>query len=319
MSKYTTEVRFICENYSGYTEKSDLDDVEKVIAASRSKIFNFPYNIYDDSYKPVLETKILRRYYFREISEETVGLWKQRLCARMNEIMPFYSKLYESAAMTFNPFYDTDYTVDHRGSDAGQKEDAGEHSRTETYSDTVTKRGTRGLTNTRTDNLQESQSGTTSETVSSVTSDTATGSTESENWDLISDTPQGSIQNLDNNTYLSQATKRTGESDTDTSSTSELHSSTGGTSSGTRTNTGTQQNVVSEQTQDNDTTQGSRSDNGTNGLSSTYSNTDTYIDHIIGKRGSQSYMMLIKEWRENILNIDQMIINELADLFFGLW
>ena len=50
-----------------------------------------------------------------------------------------------------------------------------------------------------------------------------------------------------------------------------------------------------------------------------YSNTDQYIDHVYGKMNSTSYMSLIKELRETLINIDMMIINDLADLFFLLW
>lgn len=50
-----------------------------------------------------------------------------------------------------------------------------------------------------------------------------------------------------------------------------------------------------------------------------YSNTDEYIDHTYGKMNSTSYMSLLKELRETLINIDMMIINDLADLFFLLW
>ena len=89
MAKYTTEVRSICENYAGLTESVGYDQIDDVIRNSRTKIFDFSYPIFDEAYRPVLETKILLHNYTREICEETVGLWKLRLKAKMNEIMPF--------------------------------------------------------------------------------------------------------------------------------------------------------------------------------------------------------------------------------------
>lgn len=112
MSKYTTEVRFICESLAGYDESQGSDMVDTVISKARVKIFDFSYPIFDASYKSVLEPKILQHYYTREIGLETYGLWKNFLRAKMREIMPYYNKLYESELLSFNPFYDVDLTID---------------------------------------------------------------------------------------------------------------------------------------------------------------------------------------------------------------
>lgn len=122
MSKFTTEVRFICENAAGYDESQGYDKVEEIIETAAPKIFgNFP--IYDENYRLPLEIKILRHFYTREICEETVGLWKLRLMDRMNVIMPFYNKLYNSELLKFNPFYDVDLTRDYKRADAGSTAD----------------------------------------------------------------------------------------------------------------------------------------------------------------------------------------------------
>ena len=97
MSKYTTELRFICEMKSGYS----MDEIkektpEEIIMAARPNIFNFDYPIYSAELKEPLELKILRHYYTREIGQETFGLWQWRLQSRMIEIMPKYNKLYEA-------------------------------------------------------------------------------------------------------------------------------------------------------------------------------------------------------------------------------
>ena len=75
MSKYTTEVRFICQSLAN---NIDVNDVENIIANSIDKIFDFNFPIFDEQYRKILETKILKHYYTREIGEETVGLWKLR-------------------------------------------------------------------------------------------------------------------------------------------------------------------------------------------------------------------------------------------------
>lgn len=93
MSKYTTNIRFIVDSLSQPTEGKTI--IEKIDEAS-PKIFNFPYPIWDESYKTVLQRKILMRYYMREICAETVGLWKLFLNEKLNDIMPYYVELYNT-------------------------------------------------------------------------------------------------------------------------------------------------------------------------------------------------------------------------------
>ena len=59
VSKYTTEVRFICESFSGLTNAN----VAKYIENSWKKIFDFNFPIWDENYRSVLCTKILKHYY----------------------------------------------------------------------------------------------------------------------------------------------------------------------------------------------------------------------------------------------------------------
>ena len=108
MSKYTTEVRYICETLAGLSESVGYADIEQVIKNCLPKVFDFNFPIFDESYRSVLETKILRHYYTREIGLETVGLWKLKLSTKLNEIMPYYNKLYKSELIEFNPLYDVE-------------------------------------------------------------------------------------------------------------------------------------------------------------------------------------------------------------------
>lgn len=177
MSKYTTEVRFICETAAGYTESQGYDKIEEIIAAARSKIFDFSYPLFDAAYKSVIETKILRHFYTREIGAETVGLWKHFLCRKLNEIMPYYNKLYQSELLEFNPFYDVDYTRE--GSREGEDTN----------------------TNTRTGTGKSTDSGTERLNVKDEP--------KSDAWEYFSDTPQGGVNGLDSMEYLTNATHST--------------------------------------------------------------------------------------------------------------
>jgi hypothetical protein len=113
MSKYTTEVRFICENFAGLEKSISYIRTLEVIEKARPKIFSFKYPIFDEKYRAVLETKILKHFYTREIGFETVGLWILKLDTLMNEIMPYYNEMYKSTLYKFNPLYNVDLHTTH--------------------------------------------------------------------------------------------------------------------------------------------------------------------------------------------------------------
>lgn len=219
MSKYTTELRFICETAAGLKESEGYNDVENTIQKAIPFVFDFDFPMFNVDYKNVLCTKIIKHYYTREISEETVGLWKLRLNAKMNEIMPYYNSLYKAWSVDFNPLFDVDITRKH----------------------TLDRDGTQ-QTNTSTENIVR---------------------------DLYSDTPQGSLQNVENETYLTDARKTS--------------------------NNGSAESVGKATT------------------------TDEFLERVTGKNAGKSYSAMLKEYKEALINIDLLIIDELKDLFFKLW
>ena len=116
MSKYTTEVRFICETFAGLSESVGYADVEEVLEKSWQKVFNIPFTILNAEYTENLCKKILRHYYTREIGFETVGLWQIHLNQRMIELSPYYNDLlsvYTDFIEKYNPFEDIDLTRQH--------------------------------------------------------------------------------------------------------------------------------------------------------------------------------------------------------------
>lgn len=213
MSKYTTEVRFICENKSGLSESAGCDNVDDIISKSWNKIFTSKAVFFDESYRSILCQKILKHYYLREIGSETVGIWTLWMNTRLEEIMPFYNQLYKSALIEFNPLYDVDLKRTHNRKIDSSKEDNG-----------------------------TSQSVSTGESSDSGTSSgTNSGSSSNTNKDLYSDTPQGAITGLENENYLTNARKVTDSGSTSGNSSSEF-SNTGSnktTVNGETTNTGT--------------------------------------------------------------------------------
>ena len=275
MSKYTTEVRFICEHYAGLTESVGYNDIRNVIRLSRDKVFDFPYPIFDEDYRSVLETKILMHYYTREIALETAGLWKHFLDFRMNEIMPYYNKLYESELLEFNPFFTVDLTKDYTKQNDGTIKDTG----------------------TEKDNQNSTKNSTRNDTITTSGADGHTGTDSYSQWDVYSDTPQGALTNVDNNTYLTNARKimRNGND--------------------AWTNTYGKAITENESYKDTGTMNGTRTKDNKQELD----NLESYLEHLRGKTPGVSYSKLLTEYRDTILNIDLQIINDLKDLFFNLW
>ena len=92
LSKYTTEVRYICETDSGLDESVGFNSVDEVISKSWNKIFTSKVPFFDEDYRKILCCKILKHYYLREICSETVGLWKLWVNTKLEEIMPYYNQ-----------------------------------------------------------------------------------------------------------------------------------------------------------------------------------------------------------------------------------
>lgn len=68
------------------------------------------YPIFDETYRAVLNAKIKAHYYFREIGSEQPGQFKHWLNTKMNEVMPYYNKLYAAEALIINPLYNVNMT-----------------------------------------------------------------------------------------------------------------------------------------------------------------------------------------------------------------
>lgn len=271
MADYTTLLRSICESLAGLTDTVGNDDINSVIETARPLIFSFTYPVIPDvTPKEELERKILRHYFFREIGFETYGQWKFFLENRMREIMPYYNQLYQSALLMedIDPFNDVDYkrTTTHTGTDteggttrtAGNTQNVGKDSTERTYND-----------------LQVDV--------------TPTSGTKRK----YSDTPQGSISNLENDTYLTNAEITVGYGkDTTTTSGGYTDDLTRGTSS------------IDDHTV-------------THGKTMTFGN--TLIETLEGKTGSAQYAEMLEKLRNTFLNIDLMVIDDLKDLFMNIY
>ena len=83
MSKYTLELRYLYED-------------------ENFNLFDFPYNLYNNDLKPWFEEKFYQHFMFYEIGFDTIGMFKQRLMTKLNDIYPYYRQLYETEIRSKN-------------------------------------------------------------------------------------------------------------------------------------------------------------------------------------------------------------------------
>lgn len=322
MSKYTTEVRFICENAAGYNESVGYEKIPDVLEKSWDKIFSEPVSFFDDEYKKILCKKILRHYYLREICSETVGIWKMWMNTKLAEIMPYYNQLYKSELLEFNPLYNTDLTKTHT-----RKEDTKSESKTDTKATTADKEETTneytgkgdGLSvNRETGTITDKKNGTNTDNGTTSNNETNSGTRNGKN--LYSDTPQGSISGLESNTYLTNATidnesnsgtRNANGTSKNTTTISETNENTANRNNRTETSYNDENNSKTEREYNSDVNRNEQNDKKANTL-------EEYLEKVSGNSG-ENYSEMLMKYRETFMNIDLLVIDEFRDLFINLW
>lgn len=66
------------------------------------------YPIFSEGHRPILNEKIILRYWTQEIGFETDSLFRHHMHARMNEIMGYYNQMYKTTLVEFDMFETVD-------------------------------------------------------------------------------------------------------------------------------------------------------------------------------------------------------------------
>lgn len=338
MGNYTVSLQTVCEALNGNTSAVGYPSVGQLIADTREKIFDFDYPLFDETYRSVLETKILKHYFTRELCEETYGLWKLRLDTKMNEIMPYYNQLYSSELLAINPLYTVNYDKTHKdsGGDSRTISESGNTDDTENRKTSDSGTDSRNTSNTGTGTKEtddsKGESVQSKEDTASTVKGTESGNTKSSgstgNTKMYSDTPQGALTNVQNGTYLTNATVDNGTAESESNNSGTNETNTTGQNAGKVLSTGEAIGKESTVYNEQNTGEGSYSKSGTDDVTRTnefnknvsdnVTTTREYVEHVAGNTGANESEMLMK-YRATFLNIDMEIINELECLFFGLW
>ena len=77
-------------------DKEDKTKIINLSSEARTRIFNFNYPLSTNVSRETFETMILDKFINRRIGYETFTLWQIKLKVKLNEIMPYYNKLFDS-------------------------------------------------------------------------------------------------------------------------------------------------------------------------------------------------------------------------------
>ena len=238
-----------------HNSKVTLELGEMVESGVQVWDFDYP-SYYKGEEKTAFEQLVLDHYRFRQIGMETPGRWLHSFRTRIREIMPYYIQLYKSVELMANvddPFKAYDLT--------------------ETFTKHTTGSGS-------TTGTSESES-----TGSSESSSTSNESRSNSKNRKFSNTPQGSIDNIEK--YMTEASV---ESEGDTN---EL----------TNTDTDTSSSTASASSSGSSESEG----------------TETYELKRFGNIGVQPLGQEIEAYRKALINVDLMVIDELKDLFLKVY
>lgn len=350
MSKYTIS---ILELIRQYTADSTLP-ISRRIDLAIPKIFDFNFPIYEESHRVELERKILMHYLNKEIGLETPDLWKLYLENRFNEIMPYYNELYrlQNEMMGIDFLHDTDLKIneEHSDTESGTQENKldttnetiGKNTEKDTLSSTVTKTestvtnstGTTTNTTTSSESVENKEKGTQSISDSSTSVTTVSVSENGSSNTLTSSFPQGRLaggnyaDNSSDTTTKNTSTSTNNVESTDNKTITDDKTATQTSNSQTKNDgsnsdkTETSQSSKNEQSDTRDNLQNknlnsSGSQSGTENFEN--NNSGSRNEKKYGLSGNRTIASMILEYRDSILNIDKMIIDDLADLFITIY
>lgn len=275
MSEYTLSVKNLILSM---TKDMTGQPISDRIRAACPKIFSFDYDLWSEDYKPILEKKILMRYFNREIGLETVGLWKLYLEERMNAILPYYNELYKSILTDYDI---TESTSMNESVKITETEDEDRNlSRNTDTSSTTTREGTSHYSDTA------SSDQTTNTTVDESRSGHA----------LNSDLPQANYAGVDYGTDSADTSETLDRTENQTIDATQSGSGNQ-TTNDTGTTTGEQKTTDDESTNKKRDYQEERHQSGNN----------------------VPIADLIMKYRKTLINIDEMVVREFADLFMTIY
>ncbi|QGH74210.1 lower collar protein [Bacillus phage vB_Bpu_PumA1] len=289
MSSRTTELRHLVEMHSQHME--DVSQSDK-IEIGRKKIFNFKYPFFDENYRSVFETNFIRTFYFNEIGYETEAQFFFHLETWLRVNMGYWSKMFESELIEFDPLKNVDITRDYNKKNNKEQDDT---------------RNIDSSLNSETDRTSNVKGDSRSDQTNRQV-DKANQSDDDFNRALDSNMPDNRLTLTLNDgegalPYASNIKENTANKKRDSNRTSDITGSDIGK---------TQTDAVGKTDQKSTA-------NTKDKFNSSINNVEDYIFHEFGKTGTETYSEMLEKYRGTLLRIERMIFDEMKELFLMIY
>lgn len=286
----TISIKDILQSYSfpdviPHNEPWKSLTVDQIVENGKDKFFDFTFPWYADDNTGLEDFKnlFLRKNYMKQIGQETTAQFKLYVQARLMEKMPLYKQLYESSLLEYDPLVNRKVTTT---TDETESEEKGKES--ENIVSTT-------ATGTTEENNNSDRSGTSVEQRNSETSMSA----ETNNQSVHSENPEITMANKDYASSMDRERK--------------AESGNGN------------ENVEGNKTVNDNATEHNTSDS--NASSHETGNLSENENRERNKKGNEtiegfygdSQADAILKYRETILNLNEMICNDMNDLFLGYY
>lgn len=337
MSKYTVQLRWLVEQYiedalhDGISQDQWPNAYPRLGIAATGNSYNLsPYPIFDEGHRQVLNDAIIRRYWNYEIGAETSDMFAWNLNDALHRIMPYYNSLYAAKLTSIAEIVTEKWNVDNTDDIVRKVLNATTGTADTKFNQTASYEMNRDVTGTadtdftQTDKTTRTRNDTTETDGTSTSKENVDHTACADQLDKFLDTPQSSVQNLDDGWLTNVRSIHT--------DTTENHSTTGeGTTH--EEGTATQNETVdytSTQNTDTDTTDktvetGSSKQDSTTDLDTTSnSDTDDTTDRDMNETG---WRIDPADWEraltvaKELFNIDRMIVEDpaIAECFMMIW
>lgn len=119
MSKYTVQLRYLVEQFTADHGADGIDPKNWPLAypmlglSGNVNTLNLPpYPVISEDDRDRINRKIIQRYWFNEIGQETAGQFAWMLNESMNRIMPYYNQLYKAKIDSLQKLVGEEWGID---------------------------------------------------------------------------------------------------------------------------------------------------------------------------------------------------------------
>lgn len=286
----TISVKDILQSYS-FPDVIPHDDpwksltVDEIIQNGKDKFFDFTFPWYADDKTGLDDFKnlFLRKNYMKQIGQETTAQFKLYVQARLMEKMPLYKQLYESTLLEYDPLINRKLTT----------------TTTESENEERGKESENIVSTTATGTTEENNNSNRSGSSTAQRNSESNMNTETNNQSVHSENPEITMANKD---YASSMDR---EKKTEAGSGNENVDENKSVNDNTTEHNNSDSNASSHET--GNLEENEKKERNKNG------------NEVIEGFDGESQADAILKYRETILNLNEMICNDMNDLFLGYY